>query len=107
MNTFNRKIKEEYDLSQIENPNEKLNAIKKKKKKYVNTGKPLNDFQRALKEETDKIDGLIGEIDENAIDIKNEIEIGMDELAKLDRMKNPRLKHIVPGERIQHVLREM
>ena len=46
--------------------------------------KPLNEFQKRLNEEATKMETMVNEMGDNAIDIKNLIDDGVEELNKLD-----------------------
>ena len=60
-----------------------------------------------MKEGTDKIDGLIAEIDDNTMDLRYDIETTIEDLDRLDKQKDQRLKHVIPGDRIKDLLKKM
>lgn len=69
--------------------------------------KLVTEFQKKLNEGAVRIDDLINSMEDNAYDIKNDIEMGIEELEEMDREKDPRLKHVVPGERVNRALNEI
>jgi hypothetical protein len=76
-------------------------------KKKKDAEKPMTEFQKALNKETSKIDALVASMEDNALDLKNEIEMGIEDLEKLERQKDPRLKFINPGDRQMKILKEI
>ena len=59
--------------------------------------KPMTEFQIRLNEKAHAIDDMVKEMDDNALDIKNTIEIGIEELNKIDNERNEKTKHLIPG----------
>ena len=67
----------------------------------------MTEFQKALNKETNKIDALVASMEDNALDLKNEIEMGIEDLERLERQKDPKLKFINPGDRQMKILKEI
>ena len=43
-------------------------------------------------------------MDDNALDIKNHIEMGLEDLEKMENEKDPHMRHAIPGEKVQKLM---
>ena len=43
-------------------------------------------------------------MDDNAIDIKNTIEMGIEEIEQIESERNPATRHVIPGQKIASLI---